>query len=468
MMKRVAAIDLLRALAIVGMVASGSMLWDAGLPAAMFHAQLPPPTFQFNPEVPGITWVDLVFPFFLFSMGASMPLALRRREAQGAGWVAVCKSAIHRFVWLAAFAIILGNTGMYLIKGCASWVAALATLCVWLLFFAMFIRFPNMERGKNTILNWGGFILLIALTMLYKPLLGVGVSLSVNNIIILILANVALFGTLLWWATRNSLTARIIVIAAFAVLKLASEVEGSWCEWLWQQSPAAWLFRFEFLKYLCIVLSGSIIGDSIQRATAAGQLSAEGSDKPQRWVLAGIVIAIVATIVVLMWGLFVREVGICVILTAVLVAATWILLNRVKGNDTKLYREIYAAAVAMLLIGLIAEPMEGGIKKDPATIGYFFTTSAMAAMVLLAALIMEIRFNTRFKALEACGANPMFAYVAAGYLITPLLTLLGLIKPLNEFCSGAPWLGFARGVLFALLVIAVTYPLTRKNYYWKS
>ena len=229
-----------------------------------------------------------------------------------------------------------------------------------------------------------------------------------------------------------------------------------------------YLLKFEFLKYLCIVLSGSIIGDIIQRATATEQLSAEGSDKPQKWVLAGIVIAIVATIVVLMWGLFVREVGICVILTAVLVAATWILLKRVKGNDSATYREIYVTAVAMLLIGLIAEPMEGGIKKDPATIGYFFTTSAMAAMVLLAALILELRFNTRFKALEACGANPMFAYVAAGSLTTPLLPLLGLIKPLDAFCAEAPWLGFARGVLFALLVIAVTYPLTRKNYYWKS
>lgn len=31
----------------------------------MFHAQTPPPTYAFNPDVPGITWVDLVFPFFL-------------------------------------------------------------------------------------------------------------------------------------------------------------------------------------------------------------------------------------------------------------------------------------------------------------------------------------------------------------------------------------------------------------------
>lgn len=69
MEKRAYAVDLLRGLAIVGMVLSGQILWHAELPAWLFHAQVPPPSFRFDPSVPGITWVDLVFPFFLFSMG---------------------------------------------------------------------------------------------------------------------------------------------------------------------------------------------------------------------------------------------------------------------------------------------------------------------------------------------------------------------------------------------------------------
>jgi predicted acyltransferase len=188
-MKRIAAIDFLRALAIIGMVASGSMFWHAELPAAMFHAQLPPPTFVFNPDVAGITWVDLVFPFFLFSMGASMPLALRRREEKGAGTITILRSALHRYVWLAAFAIILGNTGMYLLGDSSQYVASLATLCIWILFFVMFIRVPHMNSRRNTILNWVGFALLIGATLLYKPLFGVDVDIERNNIIILILAN---------------------------------------------------------------------------------------------------------------------------------------------------------------------------------------------------------------------------------------------------------------------------------------
>ena len=169
-----------------------------------------------------------------------------------------------------------------------------------------------------------------------------------------------------------------------------------------------------------------------------------------------------------MWGLFVREVEITVYLSLALSVATWFMLRLLKSEHSNTYLQIYTAAMAFLLIGLIAEPMEGGIKKDPATIGYLFTTSAMAAMVLLAALILELRFNIRFKALEACGANPMFAYVASGYLLTPALTLIGLAPWMVEKMSPSPTMSFVHGVIYTLLVIGVTYPLTRHNYYWKS
>lgn len=467
-MKRVASIDLLRALAIIGMVISGQMLWNAELPRAMFHAQLPPPTFAFNPEVPGITWVDLVFPFFLFSMGCALPMALRRREAKGARWFQVTGSALHRFVWLAAFAILLGNTRMGRLAELAPWVAALVTLAIWLLFFAMFIRIPTMDRKHNTILNWGGFVALIAATLLYKPLFGVDVALSRSDIIILILASMALFGTLLWWVTRNSLTARILLIAAIALLKMASSIDGSWCQWLWQQTPAEWLFRFEFMKYLCIVLSGSVAGDMIYRhLTTDKEATAEvpSADKRRYIALIGLLVVLFA---LLMWGLFVRRVGLTVALAAVVGVIGVGIVRPMRGADGALYRALYYAMLAWMAIGLIAEPMEGGIKKDPATVGFFFVTSALAAMVLLTALICEQQFKLRLRPLEAMGANPMFAYTASGYLIAPLAALTTLSGAIEWFAGLTPWCGFLRGVLFALLVMAVTYPLTRKNYYWKS
>lgn len=467
-MKRVAAIDLLRALAIIGMVASGQMFWNTELPAFMFHAQVPPPTFVFNPDVAGITWVDLVFPFFLFSMGASMPLALRRREQKGEGVRVVTVSALHRFVWLASFAIVLGNTRMGVLSATKPWVASLVTLGVWALFFAMFVRVPNLDRRKNAILNWCGFALLVGVTMLYKPLFGVEVSLYRSDVIILILASMALFGTLLWWATRNSTLVRVAIIGGVALLKMASSVDGSWCQWLWQQTPAVWLFRFEFLKYLCLVLSGTMAGDVIYRALKTGVTSERASDRRSGWLTATLVVLLVAIIVVTMWGLFVREVATTVAVTLALCAVVGVVLANLRTTEQPLLKALFALGVVLFIIGLVAEPMEGGIKKDHATVSYFFVTGGLASFVLTAALALEIRFGVRLRALEACGANPMFAYTASGYLLTPILTLTSLSVVIDRVANMGPWWAFGRGVLFALLVIAVTYPFTRKNYFWKS
>ena len=72
--KRAFALDALRGFAILTMALSGYIPWGV-LPSWMYHAQVPPPAHKFNPTIPGITWVDLVFPFFLFAMGAAIPRA---------------------------------------------------------------------------------------------------------------------------------------------------------------------------------------------------------------------------------------------------------------------------------------------------------------------------------------------------------------------------------------------------------
>lgn len=72
-MERSLALDALRGMSILLMVLSGSIAFGDVLPAWMYHAQVPPPDRVFKPDIPGITWVDLVFPFFLFSIGGSDP-----------------------------------------------------------------------------------------------------------------------------------------------------------------------------------------------------------------------------------------------------------------------------------------------------------------------------------------------------------------------------------------------------------
>lgn len=82
-MKRSKGLDALRGISVLLMVLSGSIAFGDVLPAWMYHAQVPPPEHIFKPEIAGITWVDLVFPFFLFSMGAAIPLSLSRKMSTG-------------------------------------------------------------------------------------------------------------------------------------------------------------------------------------------------------------------------------------------------------------------------------------------------------------------------------------------------------------------------------------------------
>jgi uncharacterized membrane protein len=101
---RLDALDALRGLSILLMVFSGRIPFGV-LPDWMYHAQVPPPNHVFDPTLPGITWVDLVFPFFLFAMGAAIPFALRRRIDRGETPWKLSAYIVQRGLLLAAFAI---------------------------------------------------------------------------------------------------------------------------------------------------------------------------------------------------------------------------------------------------------------------------------------------------------------------------------------------------------------------------
>ena len=102
---RVQELDVLRGIAIIGMVLSGSIAFGGILPAWMYHAQVPPPTHQFDPNRPGITWVDLVFPLFLFCMGAAIPLSLKIQLDKGLTRFSLFSVAVRRFFQLLFFAL---------------------------------------------------------------------------------------------------------------------------------------------------------------------------------------------------------------------------------------------------------------------------------------------------------------------------------------------------------------------------
>ena len=115
--RRAYALDALRGLAILGMILSGQLPFgEQALPAWMYHAQVPPPEHKWVATLAGITWVDLVFPFFLFALGAAIPLALSRRLEQGGAKLKTALFILERGLLLGFFALYVEAIRPYVIS----------------------------------------------------------------------------------------------------------------------------------------------------------------------------------------------------------------------------------------------------------------------------------------------------------------------------------------------------------------
>jgi predicted acyltransferase len=147
---RAHALDALRGFAILTMVLSGVIPYGV-LPNWMYHAQVPPPDHQFNPNLPGLTWVDLVFPFFLFALGAAILFALSRRIEKGVPYPKIVFGIFERGFLLGFFAIFLRHVRPHVIN-------PVPTTTVWLIallgFLLMFLIFTRLPKDWNHYLKW--------------------------------------------------------------------------------------------------------------------------------------------------------------------------------------------------------------------------------------------------------------------------------------------------------------------------
>src|SRR5580698_2569617 len=157
---RLYALDALRGLAMLAMLLSGQLPFGANdLPSWMYHAQEPPPAHEWIGTLPGITWVDLVFPFFLFSMGAAFPFALSRRLAEGARvWRAVL-FILERGLLLAFFALFVQAIRPSTLSRHPTTAVWLLALLGFLILFPVLTRLPSgWSRGIRWSIRIGGWI----------------------------------------------------------------------------------------------------------------------------------------------------------------------------------------------------------------------------------------------------------------------------------------------------------------------
>lgn len=435
------ALDALRGYAIVTMIFSGSIAYGGILPAWMYHAQSPPPKHEWVDHLPGITWVDLVFPLFLFAMGAAIPLSLQK----GMDW----KKQFKRYVLLVFFAIFFEHSKYSNFSHLDSLEPYLIALTGFVCLFLI--------MGTNKFLHQGIGIGLAFLLMLFAPFDNQGhFELHRSDIIILVLANMGLIGAVLYYYTREHHVYRLLLLVPLYGLITGRFLDESWNQYIYEPYFADWLIEFNFLKYLFLVIPGIYAGEWLLHSTEWNKKPENAFSKlAMAWLCTGLVIWNIIALYNrwLMLNLFIS-------LAVMAIIIGW---QSLFNKENKLDQRFLLAASYLLICGLFFEAFEGGIKKDDATLSYFFVTGGMAFFLLFA----FDQFKQLSNILAPIGQNPLLAYALPGIFLLPLIDLVGL----GKYYDGLDQTAF-QGVLHGLLIVLPTALLaalaTKYRIFWKS
>ncbi|MCB9057463.1 MAG: DUF5009 domain-containing protein [Calditrichae bacterium] len=464
--KRALSLDALRGFAILTMVLSGVIPYKV-LPSWMYHAQVPPPDHVFNPDLPGLTWVDLVFPLFIFALGAAIPLALGKRLEQKTPLHKIIYQITERAFLLGFFAIFLQHMRPHQISNPPDTFAWLIALFAFLLMFALFARFPagwnsNLGRAVKTI-SW-----LIAIILLWQMTWQSDKSFSFyrSDIIIIVLTNVYFFGSLFWLLTRDNLLGRLAILGILLALRLAHN-ESGWVQDLWEASPAPWIYKLYYLQYLFIAIPGTIAGDLVVKWMKEKDEHLSHSWTTSRMITIAGLMAII--VIISLVGLQARWLLATTIINVILLSIGCYLMKSPASSIEKLISSFFKWGTYWFILGLIFEPFEGGIKKDHSTMSYYLITAGVALFILIAFTVIIDGFKQK-KALNLLilnGQNPMIAYVGFANLIWPVLALSGLEEIILSFTSH-PWIGFLRGLLYTILLAYIVAFFSRKKIFWRT
>ena len=468
-MQRNQSLDALRGYAILTMILSGSIAFGDTMPAWMYHAQEPPPTHQFIETVAGITWVDLVFPFFLFSMGAAIPLALNNNVKNKSSFLQIVGIAFRRLLLLTFFALFTQHLKAWVITAQPSAKENLISIFAFVLLFFQLYNYKGDQYKKIFfVLKIISFVIAILL-LIFLKFNGNSFQFTKSDIIIIVLANMAFFGTIIWWLTKNNILLRIGILPFVMAIFLASKESGAgWAKMVYNFASVGnvnfdWLYKFYFLKYLFIVIPGTLAGDWL---LADKQENIQVQSNKNLIFIALIAFAIIITNTIF---LFTRDLSLNLVVTIFLISILFFLLKKHSINKNNLLYKYFTAATYLLLLGLCFEAYEGGIRKDHSTYSYYFVTSGLAFFMLISfsCINKNKTGNSINNFLALNGKNPMVAYVAGSLLLIPIMQLTGANKYFDAMNINA-FVGFVKGVLFTGIVSLITIFFTKKGWFWKT
>lgn len=435
------ALDAIRGYAIVTMVFSGSIAYGGILPAWMYHAQSPPPKHELVESITGITWVDLIFPLFLFAMGAAIPMSMQK----GMDW----KKQLKRYALLVFFAIFFEHCKYDNFSKLDSLVPYLIALIGFLCLFLIM-------GTKKIMYQWIG-LLLAFLLMLFAPFDNNGhFELHRTDIIILILANMGLIGAALYHFTREHHIYRLLLLVPIFGLSTGRYLDESWNQYIYEPYFADWLIEFNFLKYLFLVIPGIYAGEWLLKKSD-WNLGDERSIS--KIGLAWLCVSLVVWNIIALYNRWLLM-NLFISLAVMLFLVVW---QSRYNKKNQLDQRLIFAGCYLLICGLFFEAFEGGIKKDNATLSYFFVTGGMAFFLLYA----FDQFSLLTKVLAPVGQNPLLAYALTGIFLLPLINLCGL-GPWYDELEQTAFKGILQGLVVTIPTALLAAIATKYRIFWKS
>jgi predicted acyltransferase len=158
---RVVSIDIFRGLTILVMVFVNDLAGVEGLPWWTYHIP---------PGEDGMTYVDVVFPAFLFIVGMAIPLAIKKRKSKGDTNLKLVYHTYVRALSLVVIGLLIMNgrdvdasqTGI----SYAAWnvLMFIGVILLWNVY-------PKSEGRRQLLFNllkWSGLLLLIILLVIYR------------------------------------------------------------------------------------------------------------------------------------------------------------------------------------------------------------------------------------------------------------------------------------------------------------
>jgi heparan-alpha-glucosaminide N-acetyltransferase len=215
---RIASIDVFRGLTMTVMIFVNDLSGVRGLPWWTYHAHM---------EQNAMTYVDMVFPFFLFIVGMSMPIAVASRLKRNPSYVALWRHILSRSIALVVLGLILANAekGDPVRMGISSAAWALLGLTGAILFWMVPSRTTQHIRLFR-VLHIVGFLMIVGVFAIFRRTThGRAAWIDFSYPEILGLIGFAYFSVaLLYVSTRRWLWAPLawfVALTAFCALKTA-------------------------------------------------------------------------------------------------------------------------------------------------------------------------------------------------------------------------------------------------------